>query len=144
MKQLLTILLIGFTTTSFSQDKISFYTPPSSPEASFTQQWVTGEIKIEYSRPLARGRKIFGGLVPFDSLWRTGASGATIIDLSEEIIMGDKRLKAEKYALFTIPGEKEWTIIINADTTLHGAFGYDSKKDVHRFKIEPVKSERFY
>jgi hypothetical protein len=87
MKQLLTILLIGFTTTSFSQDKISFYTPPSSPEASFTQQWVTGEIKIEYSRPLARGRKIFGGLVPFDSLWRTGASGATTIDLSEEIIM---------------------------------------------------------
>ena len=144
MKQLLTILLIGFTTTSFSQDKISFYTPPSSPEASFTQQWVTGEIKIEYSRPLARGRKIFGGLVPFDSLWRTGASGATTIDLSEEIIIGDKSLKAGKYSLFTIPGEKEWTIIINADTTLHGAFGYDSKKDLNRFQIQPAKSEKSY
>ena len=144
MKQLLTILLIVLTTTSFSQQKVSFLTPPSSPEASVTQQLVTGEIKINYCRPLTRDRKIFGGLVPFDSLWRTGASGATTIDLSEEIIMGDKRLKAGKYALFTIPGEKEWTIIINADTTLHGAFGYDSKKDVHRFKIQPAKSEKFY
>ena len=144
MKQLLTILLIGFTTTAFNQEKISFLTPPSSPEASFTQQWTTGEIKVNYSRPLARGRKIFGGLVPFDSLWRTGAGGASTIDFTEDIIVGDKTIKAGKYALFSIPGEKEWTIIINADTTLHGAFGYDSKKDVHRIKIPPVKTEKFY
>ena len=143
MKQLLTIILIGFSTSIFSQEKVSFLTPPPSPEASFTQQLVKGEITITYSRPLARGRKIFGGLVPFDSLWRTGASGATTIHLSEEIIMGNKILKAGKYALFTIPGEKEWIIIINADTTLHGAFGYDSKKDIHRFKVQPVKSEKF-
>ena len=57
--------------------------------------------------------------------------------------MGDKTITAGKYALFTIPGEKEWTIIINADTTLHGASGYDSKKDVHRFKVQSVKAEKF-
>ena len=143
MKQLLTILLIGFSTSVFSQEKVSFLTPPPSPEASFTQQLVNGEITVHYSRPMARGRKIFGGLVPFDSLWRTGASGATIIQLTEEIIIGDKLLKEGKYALFTIPSVNEWTIIINADTTLHGAFGYNSNKDVHRFNIKSEKNNSF-
>lgn len=143
MKLLLTILLTAFTSSVFPQGKISFLTPPSSPEASFTQQLVNGEIAIAYSRPLARGRKIFGGLVPFDSLWRTGASGATTIHLTEEMIVGGKTLNAGKYALFTIPGEKEWTIIINADTTLHGAFGYDNKKDIHRFKVQAAKAEKY-
>lgn len=143
MKQLLTIILFGFSTLLFSQEKVSFLIPPPSPEASFTQQLVNGDITVTYSRPLARGRQIFGGLVPFDSLWRTGASGATTILLSDEIIMGGKTIRAGKYALFTIPGEKEWTIIINADTALHGAFGYDSKKDIHRFNVKPVRSEHF-
>ena len=144
MKKLLTIILIGYSTSIFSQGQTSFLVPPPSPEASFTQELVKGEITITYSRPLARGRKIFGGLVPFDSLWRTGASGATTVHLTEEMIIGDKNINAGKYALFTIPGEKEWTIIINADTTLHGSFGYDSKKDIHRFKVQPVKSEKFH
>jgi len=143
MKQLLTFILIGFSTCLFAQDKITFLTPPPSPEASFTQEFVKGEITISYSRPLARGRKIFGGLVPFDSLWRTGASSATTIKLTEEVIVGNKSINAGKYALFTIPGEKEWTIIINADTTLHGAFGYDSKKDILRFTVQPLKTEKF-
>jgi Protein of unknown function (DUF2911) len=143
MKQLFTILLVAFSTHIFSQEKISFLTPPPSPEASFTQQLVNGEITVTYSRPMARGRKVFGGLVPFDSLWRTGASGATTILLTEEIIVGGKAITAGKYALFTIPGEKEWTIIINADTSLHGAFGYDMQKDIHRFKVQPMKSEKF-
>ena len=143
MKQLLLLILTGFSTLLFSQEKISFLTPPPSPEASFTQQLVNGEVTIVYSRPMARGRKIFGGLVPFDSLWRTGASGATTIQFSEEIIMGNKIIKAGKYALFTIPREKEWTIIINADTALHGAFGYDDKKDIHRFNVKSEKSHSF-
>ena len=143
MKQLLTMILIGFSTLLLAQEKVSFLIPPPSPEASFTQQLVNGEITIVYSRPLARGRKIFGGLVPLDSLWRTGASGATTIHNSEEIIIGDKLLKEGKYTMFTIPGEKEWTIIINADTTLHGSFGYSSSKDVLRFKIKSEKSDLF-
>ncbi|MBC7874098.1 MAG: DUF2911 domain-containing protein, partial [Ferruginibacter sp.] len=134
MKQLLTILLIGFATAAVSQEKINYLAPPPSPEASFTQQLGTGEVKVNYSRPLARGRKILGGLVPFDSLWRTGASGASTIEFTEEMKMGDKTLKAGKYALFTIPGQKEWTIVVNADTTLHGTTGYDNRKDLHRFK----------
>jgi Protein of unknown function (DUF2911) len=143
MKQLLTIILTGFSIVLFSQEKASFITPPPSPEASFTQQLVKGKITVTYSRPFARGRKVFGELVPFDSLWRTGAGDATSIHLTEEIILGGKKLSAGKYALFTIPREKDWTIIINADTTLHGAFGYDSKKDIHRFTVKPGKSHSF-
>lgn len=143
MKQLLTITLIVFSTSLYSQEKISFLIPPPSPEASFTQQLVNGEITVTYSRPLARGRKIFGGLVPYDSIWRTGASGATTIHISEEFKIGSKLFQPGKYALFTIPAEKEWTIIINADTTLHGAFGYDSEKDLHRFKVQPARLDKF-
>lgn len=143
MRQLLILILVAFSNSLLSQEKISFLTPPPSPEASFTQQLVNGEITVTYSRPMARGRKVFGSLVPFDSLWRTGASGATTIHLTEEIIVGGKPITAGKYALFTIPGEKEWTIIINADTSLHGAFGYDLKKDIHRFKVQPMRSEKF-
>ena len=143
MKQLLTIILVVFSTSLFSQEKISFLTPPPSPEASITQQLVKGKITITYSRPLARGRKIFGGLVPFDSLWRTGAGGATTIHLTEDIILGDKTLYAGKYALFTIPAEREWTVIINADTSLHGSDDYDVTKDIHRFKVKAEKNCSF-
>ncbi|MES2777666.1 MAG: DUF2911 domain-containing protein [Bacteroidota bacterium] len=144
MKKLLTMSLICFSAGVISQEKINIGTPPPSPEASFTQQLGTSEIKVNYSRPMARGRKIFGGLVPFDSLWRTGASGCTTVEFTQEMIMGNKSINAGKYALFTIPTENEWTIVLNTDTALHGAFGYDSKKDVHRFKIPAGKSEKFY
>lgn len=134
---------MGLSASLMAQEKISFLTPPASPEASFTQQLVNGEITVTYSRPLARGRKIFGGLVPFDSVWRTGASEATAIRLTENFIVGGKVIPAGKYSLFTIPAKNEWTIIINSDTTLHGSFGYDSKKDIHRFKAASVNTEQF-
>ena len=143
MKKILTIILIAFSTSIFSQEKVRFLTPPSSPKAFFTQQLVKGDITITYSRPLVRGRKIFGGLVPFDSLWRTGAGDATTIHLTEDIILGNKILHAGKYALFTVPAEREWTIIINADTSLHGADDYDITKDIHRFKVKAEKSNSF-
>lgn len=140
MKQLLLIVSTILSFSLLAQEKVNFLIPPPSPEASFTQQLVEGEITVVYSRPLVRGRKIFGGLVPFDSLWRTGASGATTIHFTEEVIVGDKTVNAGKYSLFTIPGEKEWIIIINSDTTLHGASGYDSQKDIYRFKVKLEKS----
>jgi len=144
MKQILTLVLIGISSAVFSQEKISFTLPPASPDASFTQQLGNVNLTVSYSRPLAKGRKIFGGLVPFDSLWRTGASESTIVRFSGDVTINNNNLSAGKYALFTIPGVNEWTIIINADTTLHGDFGYESTKDVLRFKVKPEKSEHFY
>lgn len=123
---------------------VNFKPSAPSPEASVKQQFGKNQISISYARPLARGRKIFGDLIPFDTLWRTGASDCTTIRFTEEVIFGDKKIMPGKYALFTIPAKEEWTIILNADTTLHGAFGYDPSQDIHRIKVKPENSDRFY
>ncbi len=124
--------------------KVDFKAPTPSPEAAFTQQFGGSEIAVAYARPLTRGRRVFGALVPFDSLWRTGASDCTTLNFKEEVIVGDKKMAAGKYALFTIPKADEWTIILNSDVSLHGSFGYDVKKDLHRFTVKPMKTDRFY
>ncbi|MEY4937890.1 MAG: hypothetical protein RIS64_4249 [Bacteroidota bacterium] len=118
--------------------------PVLSTEAAFRQQFGSSEISIGYARPSARGRQIFGGVVPFDSLWRTGANDCTTLKFKADVIIGDKKMPAGKYALFTIPNKDEWTIILNADSALHGTRGYNMSRDLHRFKVKPVKSERFY
>ena len=118
--------------------------PTPSPEAAFTQQFGESEIQVAYARPSAKGRKIFGGLVPFDSLWRTGAAECTVLTLKEDVIIGGKKMGAGKYSLFTIPSANEWIVILNSDVSMHGTFGYDAKKDVHRFTVKPLKIDRFY
>jgi tetratricopeptide (TPR) repeat protein len=148
MKKILIINVLCFLAlTIFAQQpaaKVDFKSPTPSPEAAFTQQFGGSEIGVAYARPSARGRKVFGTLVPFDSIWRTGASECTTLKFKEEVIIGGKKMAAGKYALFTIPSADEWTIILNSDTTLHGAFGYDAAKDLHRFKVKSVKIDRFY
>ena len=127
-----------------AQDKVQIRVTAASPAASYEQEVGSAKIKISYSRPLVRGRKIFGELVPFDKLWRTGASDCTVITTSEDISFGNNVLKTGSYSIFTIPSINEWTIIINTDTTLHGETGYDEKKDVMRFKVPVEKSANFY
>lgn len=131
-------LLIG------AQEKVHIRTTSASPASSFDQEVGSAIIKIAYSRPLVRGRKIFGELVPFDKLWRTGASDCTVINTSEDISFGKSILKVGSYSIFSIPSVNEWTIIVNTDTTLHGETGYDEKKDVMRFKVPTEKSPNFY
>jgi len=127
-----------------AQDKVQIKLTSASPAASFEQELGSAKIKMAYSRPLVRGRKIFGELVPFDKLWRTGASDCTIITTSEDISFANNVLKAGSYSLFSIPSINEWTLIVNTDTTLHGETGYDEKKDVMRFKVPIQKSPGFY
>lgn len=127
-----------------AQEKIQIRTTSASPASSFEQEVGSAKIKIAYSRPLVRGRKIFGELVPFDKLWRTGASDCTVITTSEDISFGNSILKAGSYSIFSIPSINEWIIIINTDITLHGETGYDEKKDVMRFKVPTEKSPYFY
>ena len=127
-----------------AQEKVQIRTTSASPAASFEQEVGSAKIKMAFSRPLARGRKIFGELVPFDKLWRTGASDCTVITTSEDIYFGNSVLKVGSYSIFSIPSINEWTIIVNTDTTLHGETGYDEKKDVMRFKVPTEKSPNFY
>ena len=127
-----------------AQEKVQIKLTSASPSASFEQELGSTIIKVSYNRPLARGRKIFGELVPFEKLWRTGASDCTLITTNEDIVFGNTTLKVGSYSIFTIPSKKEWTIIVNADTTLHGESGYDAKKDVFRLTVPVESVPNFY
>jgi len=89
-------------------------------------------IRVTYSRPLKNGREVFGKLVPYGEVWRTGANEATEIKFFQDVDFGGKKVKAGSYSLFTIPGEKEWTVILNSDVDYWGAYKYNQKNDVVR------------
>lgn len=109
-----------------------------SPNAVVGQTIGTTEVMITYGRPSAKGRKVFGELEKFGSVWRTGANEATTISFSNAVKVEGKALPAGTYSLFTIPGEKEWTVIFNKTATQWGAFRYDDKQDALRVKVTPA------
>ena len=117
--------------------KVEF--PAASPAATVKQRVGLTDIEISYSRPSAKGRKIFGGLVSYDKIWRTGANSSTKIKFSTEVKLGDATIAAGNYEIFTIPGKKEWTVIIHKDSSQWGAYKYDAKNDVARLTVAPVK-----
>lgn len=132
----ITFLAIGILAASFADAQLKTAQP--SPTASIEQMVGLTEVEIEYSRPGMKGRKIFGDLLAYGTIWRTGANKATSIELSDDVKIGGKEVKAGKYSLFTIPGETEWTIIINSNTELWGDGGYKQEEDVARFTAKPT------
>lgn len=112
--------------------------PSLSPGATVSQDFSTSKIEIVYSRPSMRGRKIFGDLVPFGEVWRTGANSATKITFGEDVTVGGKEVKAGSYSLYTKPTAGEWEVIINKNTGNWGAFGYAVTDDVARFTVRPT------
>lgn len=92
-------------------------------------------ISIQYGQPSKKDRDIFGSLVPYGKVWRTGANEASVIEFSEDVIINGSTVKAGKYALFTIPGKEEWTLILNSVWNQWGAYNYDSSKDVLKTQI---------
>jgi hypothetical protein len=96
-------------------------------------------VKVVYSRPFKKGREIFGGLVPFGQVWRTGANEATELTTTADLSLGGKTLKAGTYAVFTIPSKDKWTVIFNSDLGQWGAYTYDASKDVMRVDV-PVQT----
>lgn len=126
-------LALGFTLTAVAQDL-----PMASPSAEIEQTIGLCEVEVEYSRPAMKGRSIFGALVPYNEMWRTGANKATAIEFSDKVMLNGKEIPAGKYSLFTIPGEKEWTIILNKNTELWGTGGYKQEEDVIRLTATPV------
>jgi hypothetical protein len=127
-----------FVTGLYAQTpKVDF--PAASPTATLKQHIGLTDIEITYSRPSVKGRAIYGGIVPYDQVWRTGANASTKISFSTPVKLNGNEVPAGKYALFTIPGEKEWTVIISKDTNGFGAFNYKTENDLVRFKATPVK-----
>ncbi len=98
-------------------------------------------ITINYYSPAIRGRVIWGGLISFETVWVTGAHRATSIDFNQEVEIGGVNIAPGKYALFTIPGKEEWTIIVNKNWDQHLADDYDQKLDIVRVKVKPEMEE---
>ncbi|MDB5148126.1 MAG: hypothetical protein JWQ57_2146 [Mucilaginibacter sp.] len=114
-------------------------TPQPSSTQSIVQDFGLGKISLTYSRPDVKGRKIFGGMEPYGAVWRTGANSATVIKFTDEVSMEGNKIPAGEYGLFSIPGEKEWTIILSKQPKQWGAYMYKEADDFMRFK---VKTER--
>ncbi len=119
-------------TANAQEDKSKRKSPPA-----VANKKVNGvDIKIDYSQPAKNDRLIWGGLVKYDKVWRTGANEATTFDISADVKVQGKLLKAGKYALFTIPGKEKWTIIFNSVPNQWGAYSYDQSKDVLRVEAD--------
>ena len=139
LKLLALSLLAAFSFSANAQmgDKQKRQSPPASTELQVGEATVT----INYSQPSVKGREIYGDLVPYGKVWRTGANEATTITTDKPITIGGLELAAGTYALFTIPGEDEWTIIINSEAKQWGAYKYDESKDVVRFTTKAKKHD---
>lgn len=128
------VAIVGFFSVATAQIK----TPAPSPASKLMQTAGLTEITVEYSRPSVKGRTIFGGLVPYGEMWRTGANKNTIVTFSDKVKIAGKEVKAGSYALFTVPGQNEWDIIFYTDTENWGTpENYDAAKEAARFKVKP-------
>jgi hypothetical protein len=132
------VLLIALfiTTTAFSQQ---LKTPAPSPTQTLDQAFGLSNIKIEYSRPGVKGRVVFGDLVPFDKVWRTGANATTKITFGDTVSVEGKMLPAGTYGLYTIPGKSSWDILFYKDLTLGGdVANYKQENEVMRVTVKPI------
>ena len=112
--------------------------PQLSSTQTVTQDLGLGQITLTYSRPNVRGRKIFGSLEPYGTVWRTGANAATIIKFSDDVTINGNKVPAGEYGLFSIPGKDEWTVILNKTAHQWGAYTYKQSEDLLRFKVKTI------
>jgi len=114
----------------FSQLK----TPAKSPAQTIVQHFALSTVELSYSRPSVNGRAIFGDLVPYGKVWRTGANAATTITFGEEVTIGGKKIPAGKYGLLSIPEQNQWTVILTKQTNVTSPNAYKESEDVVRVK----------
>ncbi|MES2113440.1 MAG: DUF2911 domain-containing protein [Bacteroidota bacterium] len=139
------VLLITVTTANLfkasaqEEDKSKRPSPPAMAMAKVGN----ANISINYGQPSVKGREVWGKLVPYGEVWRTGANEATTFETDKDIKVQGKVLPAGKYGFFTVPGEKEWTIVFNKVPNQWGAFKYDQAQDYMRVTAKPKKSAKF-
>ena len=114
----------------------------ASPAASVSQDLGLSSVKIDYHRPAVKGRKLWGGLVPYGQVWRAGANEATTITFSDPVQVDGQPLAAGSYAFFAIPGPERWTLIFNRTARQWGAFKYDAAQDALRIQAQPRTGAR--
>tara|TARA_R110000850_G_scaffold109659_2_gene222771 strand:- start:151 stop:993 length:843 start_codon:yes stop_codon:yes gene_type:complete len=136
-----TLLLLALVFGAFTYAQVS--TPAASPFSKIEQAVGLTDVTIEYSRPSMKGRTIFGDLVPYNKLWRTGANARTKITFSDDVTFGGKELKKGTYALFTIPNTSQWEIIMYTEHQGNGTpRELDESKVAARFNVAPVETSR--
>ena len=139
-KQLLTLAgaaMLSAATWSASAQTLKV--PAPSPTQVVKQNFGLGDITLDYSRPLVKGRVIFGDLVPYGKVWRTGANGSTKITFSDDVQIEGKDVKAGTYALYTIPGKTSWQVMLYSDLTMAGNVNnYDNSHEVLRVSVTPA------
>ena len=113
--------------------------PQSSSSQTLIQEFGLGKVTVKYSRPNIKGRSLEKDLTPFGEVWRTGANDATVITFTDAVTLEGNTVLPGEYALFTIPGKDEWTIILNKETKQWGSYQYKQAEDVLRFKVKPIK-----
>ncbi|MBL7736063.1 MAG: DUF2911 domain-containing protein [Chitinophagaceae bacterium] len=123
-------LCMALSSAGFSQLK----TPAKSPAQTIVQHFALSTVEVSYSRPSVNGRTIFGDLVPYGKVWRTGANAATTISFGEEVTIGGKKIPAGKYGLLSIPEQNQWTIILTKQTNVTSPAAYKESEDVVRVK----------
>lgn len=114
--------------------------PTLSPRAEVTQHVGVVEVTVNYSSPAKKDRTVWGELVPYDTLWRTGANSATTLETTGDLTVGGAAVPAGRYAVFSIPGENEWTVILNKNPNQGGTGAYDEKLDQVRIKVKPEEA----
>lgn len=135
MKHVFTLLLALSLSTLSAQIK----TPAPSPLCKITQTVGLTEINLEFSRPSVKGRTIFGDLVPYGTMWRTGANASSKITFSDDVAVNGNALKAGQYAIYTVPGEKEWEVIFYSDVSHWGVpEEWKTDQEAARFKVAPI------
>ncbi|MEJ2104769.1 MAG: DUF2911 domain-containing protein, partial [Ignavibacteriaceae bacterium] len=132
--QLSVVLIFILSLTAFGQE---FRPPRPSPDATVSQYVGITKITVDYSSPGVKGRKIWGNLVPYGKIWRTGANEVTSITFSDPVKVNGNELPAGTYGIHIIPGENEWEIIFSKDTKVDDPMTYDEKKDALRIKVKP-------
>ncbi|MEP7375024.1 MAG: DUF2911 domain-containing protein [Chitinophagaceae bacterium] len=141
------LLIAAIAACSFVIAGAQLKTPAPSPTQTIKQDFGLASVELSYSRPGVKGRKIFGDIVPFGAVWRTGANGATTISFADEVTIGGTKIPAGKYGLLTIPDKKSWTIIISKQTDVTNPSAYKADMDVIRITSEvnttKAKTETF-
>lgn len=133
------IAFVSFTFYSAMAQEFHLKIPAASQGQRIEQDFGLGTISVKYYRPNTKGRKIFGDVEPYGVVWRTGANNATVITLTDTVAIEGHTLLPGAYALFSIPGSDEWTIILSKNISQWGSYAYDEKQDLFRFKVKPTK-----
>ncbi|WP_222101998.1 DUF2911 domain-containing protein [Fluviicola chungangensis] len=134
------VLFLAFGMLSLGAAAQKITVPAPSPLQTVTQKFGLGEVTVEYSRPGVKGRTIFGDVVPYGKIWRTGANATTKITFTDEVKLEGNVVKPGTYGLYTIPNKDSWEIMLYKDLTLNGNVGdYKTENEVLRFKVKAIK-----